>query len=119
MKIFCLVNNRKLCYTLKSSILGVSSPCNYFLQLLSTMQLSQLFLINIHIINPSFSSNTDYLKFPSQTKGIITTTFTDFQWDCFAVCHSIYLTLLLPSGLQARAVTSFPVFSFGGKLQTR
>jgi hypothetical protein len=25
----------------------------------------------------------------------------------------------LPSGLQARQVTSFPVFSFGGKLQTR
>lgn len=31
----------------------------------------------------------------------------------------ITLSLRLPSGLQAKQVTSFPVFSFGGKLQTR
>lgn len=97
MKIFCLVRNRKLCYTSKSSTLDVSSPCNYFLQLLSTVQLSQLLLINIHLINPPFSLNTAYLKFPSQTKGIITTASTDFQWDfyCSMSQHILDITFAI------------------------
>lgn len=115
-KISCIVKRLKFCYTLKSSIWHINLTYKSFWQSHSTALISLLLWMNLHkISHPSLQTQFTW-KFPSQMRGII---IHDFPWGFITPYHLIYLTLLLPSGLQARAVTSFPVFSFGGKLHTR